>query len=252
MFLSGMTSVTFRKYDIKTVVSLAKKAGLCGIEWGGDVHVPPMDKSAALEAVSRCRDDGIAIFSYGSYFSPTKAADFSGEFEKAAETCKLLGAERVRIWAGEKWFDETTEEEYRTFLERMNKVSALAREYGVTVCFEHHQNTLCDRKDHALKVLQDIGQDNVRTYWQPIQAEEGENLSCIETLKQYVDTIHVYHWRGWDRFMLSEGREHWKKYLSAFRGEKRNIPCLLEFCKDDSDENFFADAECLHELISEA
>lgn len=37
----GLTSISFRGKTCTEVIGLAKKAGLDGIEWGGDVHVPP-------------------------------------------------------------------------------------------------------------------------------------------------------------------------------------------------------------------
>lgn len=37
---TGMTSVTFRKKSAENVIALVKEAGLDGIEWGGDIHVP--------------------------------------------------------------------------------------------------------------------------------------------------------------------------------------------------------------------
>ncbi|MDD5482315.1 MAG: hypothetical protein PHP98_01495 [Kiritimatiellae bacterium] len=43
MFISGLTSVTFRKLSCRKVAALVKKAGLAAIEWGGEVHVPHGD-----------------------------------------------------------------------------------------------------------------------------------------------------------------------------------------------------------------
>lgn len=249
MLLSGMTSVTFRKHTIEKVVALARKAGLAGIEWGGDIHVPPMNKEAIATAKNCTEDAGLKIFSYGSYYSPFKSDDYLGEAEKTLETAKLLGCARVRVWAGEKWRHEATQKEFEEFVLRMQKVGVLAEKYQTTVCFEHHQNTFCDSGKDALEALHSIDHERVRTYWQPIQPTKEENLACIALLKQFVDTVHVYHWKGWDRFMLTEGKAHWEKYLKAFSSEDREIPCLLEFYKDDKEENFFADAECLLSLL---
>lgn len=251
MLTAGMTSVTFRSLKIGQVVALCKQAKLNGIEWGGDIHVPPCDRAAAQEAVSRCTDAGISVFSYGSYYSVTKQADYAGEFEKIAETCRLLQTNRVRVWAGEKWRHETTDREFELFVSRMQAVARLAEQYHITVCFEHHQNTYCDSGEHAVQALRAIGSPYVRSYWQPICATRRENLSCAAQLKGYVDTLHVYHWRGWERFMLSEGAEDWRTYLQLFSSEKRTIPCLLEFAKEDAIDNFLADAQCLSRLLRE-
>lgn len=250
MLTSGLTSVTFRKYEVEKVACLARQAGLKGMEWGGDIHVPPMNKAAIKRAVSATQKEGLKTFSYGSYYSPMKEQDYLGEAEKIFETCRLLECARVRVWAGDKWRNEATDREYGEFVARMRRVGELALRYGVTVCFEHHQNTFCDSGEHALSALRDIAKENVRTYWQPIQPATEENLACLALLKEYTDTVHVYHWTGWDRHLLSEGKARWQNYLRALHGEEREIPCLIEFTKDDAEENFFSDAECLLSLLS--
>ena len=40
---SGLVSITFRELNPLEIIRLVSKAGLDGIEWGGDVHVPHGD-----------------------------------------------------------------------------------------------------------------------------------------------------------------------------------------------------------------
>ena len=247
MFVSGMTSVTFRKRNVSEIVAVCKRAGLAGVEWGGDVHVPP-GSSAAHSVRKICEGEGIRIFSYGSYFSVT-GTDYLGDFEKIAETCGRLGTKIVRIWATRGWFDDATREEYENFIGRMKNISDLATDYGLTVCFEHHQKTFCDCLCHTRRVLDDIGRSNVKTYWQPICSTYRDNLLCAKNLKDQVVCIHVYNWKGSERWLLLEGRENWQRYLSVFAKEEREIPCLLEFAKDDCEACFLADAECLRQML---
>ncbi len=250
MLITGMTSVTFRKHSPREVVALCKRANLAGIEWGGDIHVPHGNMAAAEEARALCADEGVRIFSYGSYYSPTKFSDYRGEFEKVAETCLRLGCNTVRIWAGEKWRHEATDGEYAELIRRMKEVAGLAQRYGLTVCFEHHQNTFCDSAAHTKEVLSDIARKEIQTYWQPICPSADDNLHCISVLKAQTMTVHVYHWTGWDRHLLREGKAVWKQYLNAFAGETREIPCLLEFALNDEEEAFLSDAACLKELLA--
>lgn len=41
MFAAGLVSVSFREERPESILREASAAGLSGIEWGGDVHVPP-------------------------------------------------------------------------------------------------------------------------------------------------------------------------------------------------------------------
>lgn len=49
MLLPGLVSITFRKLSPGEIVELVATAGLVGIEWGGDVHVPHGDFARAAE-----------------------------------------------------------------------------------------------------------------------------------------------------------------------------------------------------------
>ena len=50
---TGLTSVSFRKLSVDEVIALAKKAGVDGIEWGSDVHVPPNDIEYVKEVADK-------------------------------------------------------------------------------------------------------------------------------------------------------------------------------------------------------
>ena len=46
---TGLVSITFREKSPEEIVGLVVEAGLDGIEWGGDVHVPHGDLAKARE-----------------------------------------------------------------------------------------------------------------------------------------------------------------------------------------------------------
>lgn len=48
MMRTGLVSSTFRKLTPAEVVRRAAQAGLQGIEWGGDIQVPPARVDTAL------------------------------------------------------------------------------------------------------------------------------------------------------------------------------------------------------------
>ncbi len=43
MISPGLVSVTYRALPPAEIIALTAAAGLKGIEWAGDVHVPPND-----------------------------------------------------------------------------------------------------------------------------------------------------------------------------------------------------------------
>ncbi len=91
-----------------------------------------------------------------------------------------------------------------------------------------------------------MGADNLKTYWQPIYTYE-RNLSDIRKLEGRIENIHVYNWIYGERTvrkMLSDNFADWKDYVAAIK----NRPYILEFAKDDSIDNFLADAGTLTQL----
>ncbi|MHC4505194.1 MAG: sugar phosphate isomerase/epimerase family protein, partial [Planctomycetota bacterium] len=98
MIRSGLTSITFRKLSPEEIVRLTAEAGLDGIEWGGDVHVPPGEVDTARRVASMTSEAGLAVSSYGSYYRV--GHDEPGLFAPVLETAIALGAPIIRVWAG--------------------------------------------------------------------------------------------------------------------------------------------------------
>jgi len=68
MIHPGLVSVTFRHLSAKNVVDLAVQAGLTGIEWGGDKHVPHGDLKIAKQVREYSIKAGLEVTAYGSYY----------------------------------------------------------------------------------------------------------------------------------------------------------------------------------------
>lgn len=97
---SGLVSVTFRKLSPPAIIALVQQAGLLGIEWGGDIHVPHGDLPQARQVRQMTLDAGIQVAAYGSYYRVGHPE--SGPFEAVLETAGVLGAPTLRVWAGQQ------------------------------------------------------------------------------------------------------------------------------------------------------
>ena len=87
---TGLTSITFRQLDRGEIIDLVAKAGLDGIEWGGDIHVPHGDLDAAVSAARCTRDAGLEVSSYGSYYRTGVSEQEGLSFESVLETAKAM------------------------------------------------------------------------------------------------------------------------------------------------------------------
>ena len=186
MMKTGMTSVTFRNKSAEEIVCLTHKAGLTGIEWGGDVHVPAGDRAAARKAALLTREAGLEVLSYGSYFRAGEEEDFSPILESAIE----LGAPMIRIWAGTKSCEDSSPEEFAALAGRIREAGKLAAAAGIQLGMEYHRGTATQTKEGAEALIKAINLPEVGCYWQPNpDISHSEQLAEIDLLLPFLQNM---------------------------------------------------------------
>ncbi|HNQ34984.1 MAG TPA: TIM barrel protein [bacterium] len=243
MILPALTSVTFRKLAPEEVVALAAGSGLKGIEWGGDIHVPPGRPEMARRVRALTRSAGLEVSSYGSYYRAGHPE--TGPFEAVLETALELEAPAIRIWAGRRASAEADPAYRAAVTADVVRVCRLAAAAGRTVAFEYHANTLTDESLSARRLLLEADQSNLRTYWQPPNGLGlGESLQSLKAILPWLSNLHVFYWNpdGKSRRPLAEGTGLWRRYLSVAYAVPGRHYAILEFVMDDAPENFRLDA----------
>lgn len=239
----GLTSVSFRGKTCEEVIELVKAAGLDGIEWGGDIHVPPENAEGAARVGRMTREAGLEVLSYGSYYRLCQGADFRPVMRAA----KALGAPVVRIWAGSVEREPADPVYMEQAADELRHVCALAQKEGLRVSLEYHRWTLTWHSDTARALLKEAGAENLSTYWQPNpDISHEENCRELAEIRPWLSSFHVFQWnRGDERRPLCEGEPVWRDYYRIAGGRRRNS--LLEFIRGDSAEQFQADARVLEQ-----
>lgn len=236
----GLTSVTFRALSPREIIALCAQTGVQGIEWGGDVHVPPDDIATAAAVGQQTRAATLAVLSYGSYYK----LNAGGQFAPVLRAVQALGAPRVRIWAGERGSGQADGAYRDAAAAELRAICAQAASAGVAVALEYHRNTLTDTAESTLALLQAAGSGNLRTYWQPNpDLTLEQQLRELRLLGEWVDAVHVFQWLpGNLRCQLAEGERAWQAYLELL-GSQRDY--ILEFVREDAPEQFRCDAVTL-------
>lgn len=251
MIYSGMASITFRKLMPREIAELTAKAELDGIEWGGDVHVPPGDLKTARETGRMTREQGLAVASYGSYYRIWEDGRDAGAFQQVMETALALGAPNIRVWAGTKGSREADEDWRSAVAEESRRIAAEAELEGITVSYEYHGGTLTDTRASARQLMESAGHPNLYTYWQPpVVQEMTERLSGLLDAAPWLSNLHVYHWIDQERMPLTAGRNHWAIYFQEAAKVPGDRYALLEFVKENDLEQFMMDAVVLKELLT--
>lgn len=253
MLNTGLTSVTFRKLNPSEIISTAKEAGLDGIEWGGDVHVPPGDLERVREIREETEAAGLAVCSYGSYYRCDEAA---GDFADILATAQALGAPVVRVWAGGKGSDEAGVAYRKEVVETLGRAVRSARVVDIIVALEYHRNTLTDTQASAHQLLEEVGEPELKLYWQPRTGGSFQgNIPELEAALPRLAHVHLFHWAAGedgsiDRRPLAEGVENWKAFLELIRQADGDRFILFEFVLDDSPEQLCEDAKVLNGLVN--
>lgn len=250
MFKIGLVSVTFRSLSVEEVIEVSRKAGVSGIEWGADVHVPPIPEHAKKVA-HLTEQAGLEVVSYGSYYR--LGENNETPFSSILETAYQLNASGIRVWAGKVGSEDADETYRKVVAEDAKRIADLAREKGLVIHLEYHGKTLTDTAESTVDLLESIDRENVYSYWQPAVSKSVETrLKNIATLQGRVSHVHVFHWQGTERLPFKNGLNDWKKYLKALEPSPGNPRYLMmEFVKSDDVEQFYEDVRVLRGVVGE-
>lgn len=241
---TGLVSISFRPLDFEQIINQTKKAGLECIEWGSDVHAPCSDIQRLKNIAHAQSKAGLFCSSYGTYFR--LGENDINELYDYIKAAKILGTDILRLWCGSKSTDEYTPEQTRQLFDECKQAAAIAEKENVILCLECHRNTYTETKEGALKLMQASCSPAFKMYWQPNQWRSiEENLEYARTLAPYITHIHVFQWKGKERFPLSDGIAEWRSYLEKIGGEHT---LLLEFMPDDRIESLPQEAQSLFEI----
>lgn len=253
---AGIVSVTFRHLSTREVVQLVKESGLSGIEWGGDHHVPPGNLKRARQTGELTRSEGLSVVSYGSYHNLGKSPGPDlAEWRDVVATALALGAPTIRIWAGTRGTALTSAGEYAAIVKRARAEAELARDNGLKVACEFHDNTLTDNGVNAARFLESVDHPSFGSLWQPmIGAPVEENIAALRLIGKWLSHVHVFHWKREGAQLtqcpLGEGKEAWEVFSREVQRHCPGAYHLLEFVRGADPGQFRRDAETLRELLS--
>lgn len=245
----GFTSVSLRKYGIEDVVKAAAEAKADYIEWGSDVHVKTPED--AYLAKKLCDENGIAIRSYGTYYR-------IGSFDHAAwanicECADVMGAKIIRTWLGTRGSAVTSRKEYEKLLADARIRCGEAAEKGLAVSNECHPNTYNDTTASSLTFLEDIGRENMKTYYQSWYREEEKDREKLNKLFPYVTDVHL-SFSELEKFQRFHKKDpaYIAKILAWLKDLGYQGGLTIEFTKGNNKEDLIKDTERLRGLWKKA
>jgi len=251
MLSTGLVSITFRKLEPLDIVKLVSQAGLKGIEWGGDIHVPHGNVERAREVAKMTEDYGLEIAAYGSYYRVgCEGNEGIPSFAEVLETAVELKAPVIRVWAGDKGSAQADESWWQQVIEDSRRIADMAANHNIVIAYEYHGGTLTDTNNSAYRLIREVNHPNIRSYWQPpVDQDELMRMEGLSQISPWLQNLHVFHWQGRERRPLDEGRTEWTKYIEFAQTLPGHHFAMLEFVKDDDPQQFLKDAEVLKQLV---
>jgi sugar phosphate isomerase/epimerase len=255
MFQPGVVSITFRKLTVEQIIELTKSSGLQYIEWGGDLHVPHGDIERARRVGDLTRSAGFEISAYGSYYKVGHSESEGLSFQAVLDSAVAIKAQVIRVWAGAKE-DQQADDAYRSIIaSESRRIAGMAADKDIKVAFEYHMGTLTNTGQSCRDLLEVIDHPNVFVFWQPIYGiGPAGNCEQMQRVKPWIIAVHVFHWwpTSESRCLLEEGAKNWKRYFDELLeiGQSRDLPVMLEFVKDELEDNFRKDATTLIKMLA--
>jgi sugar phosphate isomerase/epimerase len=244
--MQGLVSVSFRKHTVEEIISAAKNANLRYIEWGSDVHAPANDIANLKKIKVLQEENGIICSSYGTYFVIGESSP--DELHGLINAAKILGTNILRLWCGNKNFEDYSEAERTSFLALCKDYALIAEKNEVYLCMECHNNTFTNCLEGAKRLMESVNSKNFLMYWQPNQfLSFQENTEYAKEISPYTKVIHVFNWLKKEKFPLADGIDTWAEYLKFF---PENILCLLEFMPDNNILSLPVEADALKKIKS--
>ena len=257
MIKSGLVSVSFRKLSPDEIIAAAVKAGLKGIEWGGDVHVPHGDLARAAAVLAACRREKVEISAYGSYYrAGLPTGNDNLDFSQVLDTARALETSTVRVWAGHHGSAGQSPEQRQEGVDDLKRICDLAGAHNVSISLEYHSNTLTDTNASASQLIQEVNHDNLRFYWQPPLGTNREyRLEGLRGILPRLTNLHVFWWHTEHdttcRLSLEEGMVFWNEVFAVAGHAGGTHFAAMEFFRGDELDQFYADAAVLRRLLKE-
>ena len=234
MLLIGLNTATFRQLKTDHLFRVVEVKHLEALEWAGDCHLKPGDLKMARMIREQTDALNVALNSYGFYYRFEEHQSFERKLETAAE----MGASFTRVWAGNTSSNVCSDREKERLVQKSREAAALAKDYHLQMAFEYHRHTLTDSVASTSDLLKAIDEDNVTSYWQPLESLTiNQRLEDLNDLLSWISNVHVFHWKDYHhRYSLDKGEKEWSNYLPVLEQMPRAY--FLEFVKKDQIQQF--------------
>lgn len=252
MVRGGLSSVSYRNASSDAVIASAKAAGLGGIEWTADTHVPHGDLRRAEKTMMATLRAGLTISAYGSFYRLGIPGQDPTAFKPILDTALRLQAPVIRIWGGAlKGSRIPSPEELAA---EGAAVADLAGKHGITLCIEPHERSAVPDFAVLERLLDAAGHPFLGACWTHLPGNgaepegEGEIARLAGLIGPRISLVHIRNWSPFPETDRTAGdccAAAIERMVEHNRASALDRWALIEYLEDDKPETLKRDAEAL-------
>lgn len=250
MVRGGLSSVSYRNAEAKTIIERSKSAALGGIEWTADTHAPHGDLKTAETLMMATLRAGLTVTSYGSFYRVGRGDEDRAVFSSVLETALRLQAPAVRVWApspGTIGADALAAEGAA--------LADRAGRHGITLCLEPHEMSAVGSYDRLAELIEAAGHPFFKACWTQLPGSgAAESERAAERLGPNLELVHVRHWTdGYDRMPLDGDDPCWKAIAGLAETARKSVLdrwAVLEYLADERPETLERESKVLSSRLA--
>jgi sugar phosphate isomerase/epimerase len=186
----GACTIALSDRPVEAALDAAAAAGADGVEvWGKD-HVGDRSPDRCREIREAATERGLDVPVYGSYLR----AGTDGVREAAERELRVaadLGADTVRVWAGDREYDDCGEAYWERVVADLGVLTDRAAERGLALTVERHGGSVTDDAAGAARLVETV-EGPVGLNYQPLFRNDADAIAAeVERLAPLSNNVHL-------------------------------------------------------------
>ncbi|RDZ51370.1 sugar phosphate isomerase/epimerase [Haloferax sp. Atlit-4N] len=187
----GVCTISSKSHSIESVLEICHDLSVDGVEiWGKD-HIPDRSQQTCQAIAAAGSRWEVTIPVYGSYLR-VGGEDFDQKMETELDVTEWLGADKIRVWAGNREYAECDEMYWNQVVSDLEQLARAAQQRGLSVTVERHAGTVTDRTEGAKALIEAVDSPVIGLNWQPLFEHDPDTIATDATrLAPLTNNVHL-------------------------------------------------------------
>lgn len=186
----GVCTISTKSRSIESIIDICGELGVGGVEIWGEGHIGDKSPESCRSIAASANEREVSIPVYGSYLR-LGGDEFDEEMETELEIADHLGADLIRVWAGEQEYQNCTEAHWERVLRDLERLGGAARDRELAVTVERHSGTVTNETEGAKMLIEAADSPAIGLNWQPLFEHDSETVA--DDVRQLADLVNNVH-----------------------------------------------------------